>query len=112
MSEHQLHDAITDDASLDHPVAHHGGWLAMRYGPGFHGYADNELYNRESSLTHPTLADMAHDSARCARAIRDPASTCPHPARSRRQRPMTRAPTVQPHRSLLLGLRLRERSGP
>lgn len=71
LSEHQLHIAITDDASVDHPIAHHSGWLAMRCGPEFDGYADNELYNRESPLTNPTLADMAHDSANCARAIRN-----------------------------------------
>jgi hypothetical protein len=29
VSEHQLHIAITDDASVDHPIAHHNGWLAM-----------------------------------------------------------------------------------
>lgn len=71
VSEHELHIVITDDASVDHPIAHHSGWLAMWYGPEFDGYADNELYNRELSLTSPTLADMAHDSASCARAIRD-----------------------------------------
>ncbi|MFE1782802.1 hypothetical protein ACFW9F_09490 [Streptomyces sp. NPDC059506] len=70
-SEHQLHIVITDDASVDHPVAHHSGWLAIWHGPEFDGYADNELYNCESTLTNPTLADMAHDSASCARAIRD-----------------------------------------
>ncbi|MFD7959116.1 hypothetical protein ACFV4X_37325 [Streptomyces ardesiacus] len=69
--EHQQYIAITDDASVDHPVAHHSGWFAMRYGPEFDGYADNDLYCRKSPLTNPTLADMAHDSASCARAIRD-----------------------------------------
>ncbi|MCX4681633.1 hypothetical protein OG413_41260 [Streptomyces sp. NBC_01433] len=70
-SEHQLHIAITDDASVDHPIAEHTGWLAIRHGPEFDGHADNELYNSELSLENPTLADMAHDSAGCARAIRD-----------------------------------------
>ncbi|MFI9772217.1 hypothetical protein ACIHJG_35945 [Streptomyces sp. NPDC052415] len=71
MSEHQLYIAITDDASVDHPIADHSGWLAMWYGPEHDGYADNELYNNEYSLENPTLADVAHDSACCARAIRD-----------------------------------------
>ena len=71
ITEHQLHIVITDDASVDHPIAHHSGWLAMWYGPELDGYADNELYNREFSLNNPTLADMAHDSTSCARAIRD-----------------------------------------
>ncbi|MFE9252906.1 hypothetical protein [Streptomyces sp. NPDC007088] len=70
ISEHALHIVITDDASVDHPIAAHSGWLAMWYGPEFDGYADNELYNSEFSLQNPTLADMAHDSASCARAIR------------------------------------------
>ncbi|MER5372727.1 hypothetical protein [Streptomyces sp. NPDC002553] len=69
VSEHELHIVITDDASVDHPIAHHSGWLAMWYGPEFDGYADNELYNRELTLTSPTVADMAHDSASCARAM-------------------------------------------
>lgn len=71
MSEHQLYIAITDDASVDHPIADHSGWLAMRYGPERDGCADNELYNSEYSLENPTLADVAHDSASCARNIRD-----------------------------------------
>jgi hypothetical protein len=71
ISDHELHVAITDDASVDHSIAEHTGWFAMWYGPEFDGYADNELYNSEFSLENPTLADMAHDSAGCARAIRD-----------------------------------------
>ncbi len=71
MAEHQLYIAITDDASVVHPIADHSGWLAMWYGPERDGYADNELYNSEYSLENPTLADVAHDSSLCARAIRD-----------------------------------------
>ncbi|MEV5518356.1 hypothetical protein AB0L50_36610 [Streptomyces flaveolus] len=58
MSEHQLHIAITDDASLDHPVAHHSGWLAMRYGPEFDGFATQWIRNEVS------LEDIA-DPYRC-----------------------------------------------
>ncbi|MFF8617067.1 hypothetical protein [Streptomyces sp. NPDC015350] len=71
VSEDTLHIVITDDASVDHSVAEHSGWLAMRHGPEFDGFPDNELYNSTSLLQNPTLADMAQDSASCARAIRD-----------------------------------------
>ncbi|MGW3929809.1 hypothetical protein ACWECC_17140 [Streptomyces microflavus] len=71
ISDHELHIAITDDASVNHPIAEHTGWLAMRHGPEFDSYADNELYNGEFSQKNPTLADVAHDSASCARAIRN-----------------------------------------
>ncbi|WP_246097549.1 hypothetical protein [Streptomyces botrytidirepellens] len=71
VSEHELHIGITDDASVDHPIAHHSGWFATWYGPEIDGYADKDLYNRQLPLRNPTLAAMAHDSASCARAIRD-----------------------------------------
>lgn len=70
--------AITDHATVDHSIAEHTGWRAKWSGQEFDGLHDDELYNSPSSLENPTLADMAYDSASCARAIRscyDGAST-------------------------------------
>lgn len=71
VSESAPYIVITDDASADHPVAEHNGWLATWYGPEFDGIPDRELYSSAMALQNPTLADMAHDSASCARAIRE-----------------------------------------
>lgn len=71
VSEDAPHIAITDDASADHSIAEHNGWCALRYGPEFDGFPDTEVYNSQSPLENLTLADMAYDSASCARAIRN-----------------------------------------
>ncbi|MFD6334905.1 hypothetical protein ACFWGI_35755 [Streptomyces niveus] len=70
VAEDELHIGITDDASVNHPIAHHEGWFARLYGPELEGSFHGVLYNSTPAPESHTLADMAQDSAACARAIR------------------------------------------
>ncbi|WP_326581834.1 hypothetical protein OIE69_44275 (plasmid) [Actinacidiphila glaucinigra] len=71
--DHALNILVTYDASVDHYMSHHGGWAAAWYGPEMDSYPNHVIYGSwtgNSVPQQPTFADIAHDSAQCAQAIR------------------------------------------